>query len=66
MVSASKPSGENGSDMASTASPTSKVKSFVVSYPLTRSQVAWLKLQSKRVAEVSDRLFALEENRPLG
>ncbi len=62
----SKPSGESGSDMVSIASPTSKEKSFVVSYPLTRSQVAWLRRQSKHVAEVSERLFALEDSKPRG
>jgi hypothetical protein len=33
---------------------------------LTRSQVAWLRRQSKHVAEVSERLFALEDSKPRG
>ncbi len=60
----SNPSGESGSDTASIASPTSKAESFVVSYPLTRSEIEWLKLQSKLVAEASDRFFAREEIGP--
>lgn len=39
--------------MASTASPTSKAASFVVSNPLSQSEVGWLKQQSKHVAAAS-------------
>ena len=53
------PSGANSSDTGSNASPTSKVESFVVNFPLTPSEIEWLKAQSRRVGEVSDRLFAL-------
>ncbi len=59
MESGSTPSGANNSDTGSNASQTSKAESFVVNFPLTPSEIEWLKAQSKRVGEVSERLFAL-------
>ena len=52
-------SGKTSSVMASTVSPTSKDKSFVVSHPLTPSEIAWLKQQSKRVAVASSQRSTL-------
>ena len=52
-------SGERGLDTASTVSQISKEKSFVVSIPLTRSEIDWLRQQSRRVAEVSSRRSTL-------
>ena len=59
METGSTPSGANNSDTGSNASPTSKAQSFVVNFPLTPSEIEWLKAQSRRVGEVSERLFAL-------
>lgn len=53
-------SGRNSLATGSSASPTSRGKSLVVSRPLTPSRVAWLKQQSKRVAEVSSQRSVLE------
>jgi len=50
-------SGESASDTASIASPTSKAEFSVVSYPLTPSEIEWLKAQSRRVGEASIRYF---------
>jgi hypothetical protein len=59
METGSTPSGATNSDTDSTASPTSKAGSFVVNFPLTPSEIEWLRAQSRRVGEVSDRLFVL-------
>ena len=53
MAKSSKVSGKNNSAMASTASRTSKAGSFIVSQPLSRSEIDWLKQQSKLVSGVS-------------
>ncbi len=53
--------GENDSGNASSVSKTSKVESFVVSYPLTQSEIDWLKLQSKLVGEASKRFLEREK-----
>ena len=50
MAKDSKISGKTSSAAASTASPTSKEESYVVNFPLTQSEIAWLREQSKRVA----------------
>lgn len=49
----SKSSGTRGSATVSTASLKSKGKTFVVSNPLTPSQIDWLRQQSKSVAAAS-------------
>jgi len=56
----STPAGETGSDTASPASPTSRESVSIVSFPLTRSEIAWLKEQSRLVGEASIRLLARE------
>lgn len=53
MANSSIDSGESNSATGSTASPTSKASSYVVSNPLPTSRVFWLRQQSKRVAAVS-------------
>ncbi len=54
-----KPSGANSSDTNWIASPSSKARSLVVSHPLTRSEVDWLRQQSKRVAAASTQRSSL-------
>src|SRR5580698_9154481 len=53
MAKSLKTSGKSSSGMASTASRTSKAESLVVSQPLSRSEIDWLKQQSKLVSGVS-------------
>jgi predicted Zn-dependent protease len=48
-------SGKTSSATASTVSPSSKAKTYVVSHPLTPSRISWLRQQSRHVAEVSNR-----------
>ncbi len=55
MAKSSKISGAGSSVTASTGSRSSKDGSFLVSHPLTQSEIGWLRAQSKRVAEVSTR-----------
>jgi len=57
----SKTSGASNSDTESTVSPTSKAPSFAVNFPLTPSEIDWLKRQSKLVGEASTRFFEREE-----
>ncbi len=55
-----KTSGDVSSAMDSTVSQTSKEQSFVVNFPLTPSEIDWLKRQSKLVGEASIRFFERE------
>jgi len=54
----SKPSDTTSSDKDSNAPPTPKAEFFVVNFPLTPSEIEWLREQSRLVGEVSDRFFA--------
>ncbi len=60
MTAISKTSGDVSSTTDLTFSPTSKEPSFVVNFPLTPSEIDWLKQQSKLVEEASIRFFARE------
>jgi hypothetical protein len=51
MAKTSKISGAPSSDTVSTASPTSKPPISLVNFPLTPSEIEWLKQQSRLVAE---------------
>jgi hypothetical protein len=53
----STPSGESASDTASNATPASREEFYVVNFPLTPSEIEWLKQQSKLVEEASIRFF---------
>jgi hypothetical protein len=53
-------SGETVSDAESAISRVAKPRSLVVNFPLTPSEIDWLRQQSKHVAEVSKRLSASE------
>ena len=57
-----KTSGKIVSVTDSSASPNSKVGFYVVSKPLTRSEVDWLKQQSKHMAVVSSQRSELRIN----
>jgi hypothetical protein len=57
---ASIPSGETGLDREPPALPPSKEGFSIVSYPLTPSEIAWLREQSRLVGEASIRFLARE------